>query len=288
MNVSTRHRVPVPPAKRVLSRLGAARRRLKAFNHESGHHLEIDGAQIYCEEVGNSQGHPLVLLHGGLGSMEDFNRIVPRLGKGFRVIGIDSRGHGKSTLGPEGLSYARLEHDLRRIVEHLRLGEFSLIGFSDGGIVAYRLASSGLFKLQKLVTIGSQWELKSNDPVRDILSKVTSDSWRKKFPGTYESYQRLNPQPDFDRLVQAAVTMWLDSSPSGYPGKAVDDISCDLLIVRGQRDHLVSMQALAELAGRVGNSRLVDIPLAGHVAFDDQPDAFMQALDEFFKATGSR
>jgi pimeloyl-ACP methyl ester carboxylesterase len=275
MNVSTQHRVPVPPPKRALSR----------FDHESGYPLDIDGAKIYCEEVGDSRGHPLLLLHGGLGSMEDFNRIVPRFGPGFRVIGIDSRGHGKSTLGPAELSYARLEQDLRRIVVRLRLREFSLIGFSDGGIVAYRLASRGLFKIQKLVTIGSHWELKGNDPVRELLSTVTSESWRKKFPDSYEAYQRLNPQPDFDRLVPAVVTMWLDSSTSGYPGKAVDDISCDLLIVRGQRDNLVSMPAVAELAGRVGNSRLLEIPRAGHAAFNDQPETFMQALNEFFKAT---
>lgn len=259
---------------------------MKAFDHESGHSLDIDGATLYCEERGDSRGHPLVLLHGGLGSMEDFNRIIPRFGKEFRLIGIDSRGHGKSTLGPVGLSYARLEQDLHRMVQHLRLREFSLIGFSDGGIVAYRLASRGLFKIRRLVTIGARWELRSNDPVRDILSKVTSDSWRRKFPDTCAAYQRLNPQPDFDRLVPAVVAMWLDSSASGYPGKTVDDISCDLLIVRGQRDHLVSMQAAAELAGRVGNSRLLEIPEAGHAAFDDRPDAFMQALDEFLKATG--
>jgi pimeloyl-ACP methyl ester carboxylesterase len=256
---------------------------MKVFDHQSGKHVEIDGAKIYYEQTGHGNGHPLILLHGGLGNIEDFNSILPRLSQDFRVIGIDSRGHGKSTIGSTELSYERIERDLQQIIEHLQLDKFSIIGFSDGGIVSYRLASHTSSKIQKLVTIGSPWELKSDDPVRDVYSKVTGESWRKRFPATYDDYQKLNPQPNFDLLVQAVVKMWLDSSPPGYPGNAVSNISCDLLIVRGDGDHLVSMETVVELSRRVKNSRLLNIPFAGHVAFDDQPDSFMHALNEFIK-----
>lgn len=133
---------------------------MKDFDHQSGSYIEIDGAKIYCEETGNRSGHPLLLLHGGFGNIEDFNSIIPRLSQNFRVIGIDSRGQGKSTIGPTELTYERIEKDLEYIIEHLPLDNFSIMGFSDGGIVAYRLASHSSSKIKKLVTIGAAWEMK--------------------------------------------------------------------------------------------------------------------------------
>jgi hypothetical protein len=54
-----------------------------------------------------------------------------------------------------------------------------------------------------------------------------------------------------------------------------------LLIVRGDDDHLISRAAVVELSGLVENSRLLNIPFAGHVAFEDQRDIFMIALHQF-------
>jgi len=64
--------------------------------------------KIYYKEVGNPDKPVLVFLHGGLGNIEDFNSVVPLLGDAFRIIGVDSRGQGKSSLGVEGLTYERM------------------------------------------------------------------------------------------------------------------------------------------------------------------------------------
>lgn len=69
------------------------------FDHESGESLDTDGAKIYFEICGNPEGPPLLMLHGGFGTIEDFNIFLPGLGNDFKIIGIDSRGHGRSTLG---------------------------------------------------------------------------------------------------------------------------------------------------------------------------------------------
>lgn len=61
--------------------------------------------------------------------------------------------------------------------------------------------------------------------VAPLLANATVESWPNKFPGTDESYRRVNPEPDFGRLVAAAVRMWLDTSPMGYPGDAVDRLA---------------------------------------------------------------
>jgi pimeloyl-ACP methyl ester carboxylesterase len=253
------------------------------FDHNSGKHLEIDGARIYYEVTGDEKSPALLVLHGGFGNLESFNAILPDLDREFRVIGIDSRGQGKSTLGEQALTYERIQKDVERILAELNIDTLSIIGFSDGGITAYRLAALTSLCVEKLVTIGSRWHLKNTEPTREIFLKITGESWRARFPATYDAYQKLNPEPDFDFLAQSLVNMWLDTDSSGYPNEAVKNISCPLLIVRGDDDHLISRETVFELSGLVKESRLLNIPFAGHAAFDDQKGIFMLSLNEFLK-----
>ena len=78
---------------------------MHTFNHRDGQHLDIDGARIYVEEQGNPDGPTLLFLPGGFDQIETWNLLMPGLAATHRLIGIDSRGHGRSTLGPQPLSY---------------------------------------------------------------------------------------------------------------------------------------------------------------------------------------
>lgn len=254
---------------------------MREFDHKSGVHLDIDGAKIYYEVAGDIDSPTLLVLHGGFGNLENFNSILHDLDKEFRVIGIDSRGQGKSTLGSKRLTYERIQKDIERILDCLEIDTLSIIGFSDGGIAAYRLAALTSLNIEKLVTVGSRWHLKNTEPTRELFLKITGQSWRKKFPATYDVYQELNPEPDFDLLAQSLVNMWLDSTSSGYPNEAVKNIRCPVLIVRGDDDHLLSGEALIELSGFMNNCRLLNIPFAGHAAFEDQKEIFMMSLNGF-------
>ena len=253
------------------------------FNHETGRSVEIDGAAIYYEVIGSNDAPPLLLLHGGIGSIEDFNVVLPSLASRFRLIGIDSRGHGRSTLGTQRLTYLRLEQDVIGVLRHLGIDRTAILGFSDGGIVGYRVMSSEVVTVSKLATIGAPCELKPDDPVRAIYAKVTGQSWREKFPASFESYQRLNREPDFDRLIVSAVQMWLDSTTSGYPAETVDRLKGDVLILRGDDDHLFPRQAAVDLANRIGRSAFANIPFAGHVAHEAQPEIVLHVIDEFLR-----
>jgi pimeloyl-ACP methyl ester carboxylesterase len=257
---------------------------MKGFDHSSGHVLRTNGAAIYHESQGDERDPALVLLHGGLGTIADFNTILAHLEGNFRVIGIDSRGHGRSTLGSGRLTYETLQDDVRRVVGHIGLDRFSILGFSDGGIVAYRLAAMSGLPIDRVVAIGAHWELREDDPTRALFSLVTADRWRQRFPDSYQRYQALNPEPDFDAFVRAVAGMWLDTEASGYPGNAVDRIACDLLVVRGDDDPLLSGESAAELATRVPRARLCGIAAAGHDVPEDQPAALMVAVNAFLKA----
>jgi pimeloyl-ACP methyl ester carboxylesterase len=256
----------------------------RVFDHARGATFAFEGAELYYEEIGTPDAPTLVLLHGGIGTIEDFNKILPRLPTDFRLLGIDSRGHGRSTMGTDKLTYAQLQRDVEAVLVHLNLRTTSILGFSDGGIVAYRLAaSSPPFRIEKLITLGSTWELKAHDPVQEIYRRVTPEGWRKKFPDTYTLYQRLNPRPDFDVLINSAVKMWQDASATGHPGARVFDIRSALLAVRGDNDPFTSRQSLATLTDGVKGSHFANLAFAGHVAFADQPEPFLAAVNAFLR-----
>jgi pimeloyl-ACP methyl ester carboxylesterase len=257
---------------------------MTAFDHQTGSAIHVDGADIYFEVAGNEHGPPLLLLHGGLGTIEDFNPLLPyELSEEYRLVGVDSRGHGKSTLGSAPLTYERLERDVIVVLRHLGIEATAILGFSDGGVIGYRLMASGAINVSKLATIGAGHELRADDPVRPVLSRVTAESWLNRFPGTDELYRRLNPEPDFGRLVTAVVQMWLDTSPKGYPGDAIDRLTGALLVIRGDEDHLFSRRSAADLADRVKGAALAVIPFAGHAAHVDRPRMVAESLTEFLK-----
>lgn len=257
---------------------------MKKFDHNSGEYLNIGGAKIYYEVIGNKAGPALLFLHGGFGNIEDINNVLSELLEEFKVIGIDTRGHGKSTLGLQELTYELLQKDVEKVLEHLNISTLTILGFSDGGIVAYRLASLTNLKVNKLITIGSGWHKKYMEPMKEFYSTLTGEKWKARHPSHYESYQRLNPEPDFNHLTKLLIKMWLDTSASGYPNEQVKNISCPLLIVRGENDPVVSESEIDELSEIVKTAQLLNIPSAGHAVFEDQQELFTIRLKEFLEA----
>ena len=91
----------------------------KFFNHQ--------GASLHYQIGGKEAASVMVLLHGGFGSIADFEPLLPRLLQHYRVIAVDTRGHGRSTLGTAALTYAQAADDMRQIlrsesVENSRAG----------------------------------------------------------------------------------------------------------------------------------------------------------------------
>ena len=251
------------------------------FDHASGRHVQIGDAAIYYEAAGNPAGPPLVLLHGGLGTMADFNGILKRLPPQFRFIGVDLRGHGKSTTGSAHLDYALYQSDVEAVLESLAVTSFRMMGFSDGGIVAYRLAAKAPARVHQLIPLGAQCRLEPDDPSIPNLTSVTGEGMRKKFPDWVAYYEKVNPEPDFDALVKNVRETWIDTGPRGYPNQAVRSITSPTLIIRGDEDHLFSLNEAIEVRNRIEGAAFMNIPFAGHAAHEDSPDLFIEAVNAF-------
>src|SRR3970282_1382691 len=100
---------------------------MNKFDHISGKRIALDEAKIYYEETGNTDKPVLLLFHGGFGTMEHFNPIIPKIEKDFHILGVDSRGQGKSTLGRKKLSYELIHADIEQLLKHIGIHELSII-----------------------------------------------------------------------------------------------------------------------------------------------------------------
>lgn len=112
---------------------------------------------------------------------------------------------------------------------------------------------------------------------------ITADSWKAKFPESFDSYQRLNPGPDFEKLIKSMIALWLDQTAKGFPNENVSKINGPTLIVRGDQDHLFSRESVCEVAEFIDNSTLLNIPFAGHLAYENQLELFFNILKQFLK-----
>lgn len=260
---------------------------MRNFDHTSGKYFKIDDSEIYCEVIGNEENPTLLFLHGGLGNIEDFNDVISELPDQFRIIGIDCRGHGKSTLGLKELTYELLQKDVEMILKQLNVSNLTIVGFSNGGIIACRLAALTNLKIDKLIIIGAPWCTKRTEHLIDAYSRLTSDIWREQCPSDFESYSRLNPKPDFNTLFRLSIRMALDTSATGRPNEFVKNISCPTLIVRGENDPIVSSSDIVELSKLVKRAHILNIPSAGHEAFQDQLEMFTTQLKEFLGVTSA-
>lgn len=217
------------------------------FNHKSNTYVDIDDARIYYEEIGDKNLPVLLLLHGGLNDIEIFNAFLEVFPKQFRIIGIDSRGHGMSTIGSYELTYLLLQKEVEIILKYLGIDQFSILGFSNGGTIAYRLAAYSNLRVDKIVTIGSPWSMKHLDHLIPMFSRIKVKDWKHQCPHDYARYQKLNPEPNIDQIFNQVMQLALDMSPRGRPNESVKNIKSSILAIRGEHDPIVSKENLDEL-----------------------------------------
>ena len=100
----------------------------------------VNGVSLYWELTGNA-GEPLILVHGSWDDHHGWDRIVPTLGRSFRVLTYDRRGHSRSERrGGQGSVHEDV-FDLACLIEQLGLGPAHILGNSFGGVIVLRLAA---------------------------------------------------------------------------------------------------------------------------------------------------
>jgi len=118
-----------------------------------------DGVEIYYKDWGPKNAQPIVFHHGWPLSADDWdNQMLYFLGKGYRVVAHDRRGHGRSTQVSGGHDMDHYAADASVVCEHLDLKNAAHVGHSTGGGQATRyVARHGQLqgRVAKLVLIGA-------------------------------------------------------------------------------------------------------------------------------------
>lgn len=125
-----------------------------------------DGTQIYYKDWGNRNGRPVVFSHGWPLSSDAFEDQMLFLGsKGFRCIGVDRRGHGRSSQPWDGNTMDQYADDLSVVVRTLNLTGATFVGHSTGGgEVARYIGRHGTSRVAKAVLVASVTPLMLQTP----------------------------------------------------------------------------------------------------------------------------
>ncbi len=183
---------------------GSAQSKVRAGK---GKRLAINGVDYYYEIHG--RGEPLLLLHGGLGSIDMFGPVLPMLAKGRRVIAVDLQGHGRTPLGDRPFRLQSIGDDMAELVKRLGHAQVDVLGYSLGGGVALRMALQQPAVVRRLVVASAPFSDDGYYPaIRAQQAQVNADAaaMMKDTP-MYQSYAAIAPKvEDFPRLLDALGT----------------------------------------------------------------------------------
>ena len=224
-----------------------------------GQYVNIDHFRIYFETYGH--GPPVLVLHGGLGVIEDMQHQIRALARERFVVAVDSRGHGRSTDSDAPLSYAAMADDMLKVLDALKIDRADVVGWSDGGIIALDLAMHHPDRVRRIVAIGANF-----DP-DGLVWKPDLDAKIPLAPGFYV----LNaPDPTYwPELYRKVTTMWL--TQPHYALADLAKIKAPTLLIAGQFDE-VKREHTDQLAKAISASDEFIIEGGTHFVLSERAD----------------
>lgn len=227
--------------------------------------VRISDCSLHYEEAGT--GEPLLLLHGNGEDGTYFKGQMARFSSRFRVIALDTRGHGKSERGSAEFSIDRFAEDLREALDALGLLKVHLLGFSDGGNIAVAFALKYPERLRSLILNGAN--LRPSGVKLSVQAPVVLG---------YAICCLLSP---FSReAVRKRELLGLMVTQPHVRFKELERIHVPALVIVGDRD-MIRESHTRKIAAHIRGSRLAILQGSHFVAAED-PEAFNRAVGRFF------
>ena len=249
-----------------------------------GSYLVVKGSRIYFETYGG--GEPLLLLHGGFGTIEDFASQIPEFAKHFTVVAFERPGHGHTadTSGP--FRYVEMAELTAAVAEALKLGPCSLLGWSDGGIVSLLVAISRPDLVRSLVCVGASFNTEYFDAEkRRALEKWTPEAFRRDLPAMASRFDSTSPDgpSHFPSIFEKTKNLWL--SEPNLRRDELARIDARTLVMAGDKD-VVPAEHTLELFLAIKNAELCIVPGATHWLLSEKPELANKMILEFLRKNG--
>ncbi len=265
-------------------------------------YADLDGLRLHYVEWGDA-GHPaIVMLHGLRAYGHWFDEFAAVAEDRYRLIAPDQRGRGASDWAKDGrYNTDAYVEDLAALVDKLALDRFVLFGHSMGGTNAINYAAGHPERVSALVIIDSAPEL---DPRG--LTRIRSElgATPKSFATWDEArdfIRRLHARPSEQHIATRLAWMLKEAEPGRIVWRLDDaifdprmtpdppsrtwamlaQICCPTLMVRGGVSDLVTREMAERVAAAVADGRCVEVPAAGHMVVEDNPDGFNAAVMAF-------
>ena len=261
-----------PPYDDDLGRFGADGAAPLPVADDQGY-VERDGARIWYATYGS--GAPVILLHGGLGHSGNWGYQVPALaGSGYRVIVMDSRGHGRSTRDAQPFSYELMASDVLAVMDALHLEKASLVGWSDGACTALVLAAKAPARIAGVFFFGCNMDPSGVKPFE------ATPTLNRCFARHAKDYAQLSATPEHFKDFVDAVTRMQQTQPN-YSAEDLSRISVPVAIVQSEHDEFIKREHAEYLARSIPNAELVVLDGVSHFAPLQRPEQFNGAMLAF-------
>ncbi len=194
---------------------------------------------------------------------------------------------------PAGYTIRDMAADQAEALRQLRIEKASVMGVSQGGMIAQYLAIDHPELVEKLVLavtaprvnetiensvrkwIGFAEQGRHRELMIDTAEKSYSERYLKKFRKIYPLIGAIGRPSDYDRfLINARAILGFNAC------EELGRITCPTLIIGGDEDRIVGIQASREMKKRIGRSELHVYPGLGHAAYEEAKD-FNQRVFEF-------
>ncbi len=251
------------------------------INHGSnqGKYIKLDNTNIYYEEYGS--GMPILLLHGGFGSIHDFHKVIPKFAKHFKVIAVDSPGHGRSEQS-DSLSFELMADYYSKMIDLLKLDSVYVIGYSDGGITGLLLAEKRPDIVKKVIASGANSRMDALKPeILDYLKLINPSFIETNLKEWLEDYRSKSPEKDkWEKFITDITKMY--SQDTLITDQTLSNIKAKTLLVFGDRD-AIKLEHGIELYQKISGSQLCILPNTPHEVFSANPDLISNIGIEFLK-----
>ena len=256
---------------------------------------KVKDGQIYYEfhNPSDRSGPGVLFLHGLGSCSEDWGLQIPIVSERYWVLTLDIPGHGRSSQPAGWPSIKDMALQIASVVKEQAEFPVHVVGLSLGGAVAMQLALVHPEVVRSLILVNTFARLHTGSSgfFRKLVRIAFVVLGRMDRVGRWVA-AGLFPGPD-QELLRLAAAERIASNPRGAYLRAIwaatrfdirdrlNEINIPTLVVAGELDTTVSMDAKKELAGHIPGAQIVIIPDSGHATPIDAAEAFNQTLLDF-------